>query len=302
MEMLLTVDFGFALPALLVLGALMLFAGVWSAASQLIHPPRRQATTCPLDYGLEFEPISFSARDGLTLRGWFVPAADAKGTIVLCHGYAGDCSPDLIYAPLLHAAGFNTLFFDFRGHGASDGTFVSLVYFERGDLLAALGFLRARGIARVGLFGFSMGGAIALATAPQSSMVVGIVSDSAFAELRCIVQRRVSARGFPRWLAFPLGWLIVACASIRLRANLFSADPLRWVDQVAPRPLLIMHAENDADVPAEQARRLSAAARPPNELWIVPNAIHRGIENVARDEYRQRVIDFFNRVFDMPGR
>ncbi len=302
MEMLLTIGFSFALPALLALGALMLFASAWSAASQLIHPPCRPATTSPLDYGLEFESISFPARDGLTLRGWFIQAPDAQGTIVLCHGYAGDCSPDLIYAPLLHEAGFNTLFFDFRGHGASDGTFVSLVYFERGDLLAALDFLRARGITRVGLFGFSMGGAIAIATAPQSPLVVGIVSDCAFAELHCIVQSRVRARGFPSWLAALLGWLIVACASIRLRANLFSADPLRWVDQVAPRPLLIMHAENDADVPAEQARRLYAAARAPKELWIVPNAIHRAIEDVARDEYRQRVIDFFSRAFAMPGR
>ncbi len=299
--MLLTMGFGFALLALLVLGAIMLFVSTWSAASQLLHPPRRLATTSPADYGLQFEPISFPSRDGLTLRGWFIPAADAQGTIVLCHGYAGDCSPDLIYARLLHAAGFNTLFFDFRGHGASDGTFVSLAYFERGDLLAALDFLRSRGIARVGLFGFSMGGAIAIATAPQSSMVVGVISDCAFAELRCIVQRRVSARGFPRWLAPPLGWLIVACASIRLRANLFSADPLRWVDQIAPRPLLIMHAANDADVPEGQARRLYAAARAPKELWIVPNAIHRGIENVARDEYRQRVVDFFSRVFAVPG-
>ncbi|HEX7593738.1 MAG TPA: alpha/beta hydrolase, partial [Anaerolineae bacterium] len=143
---------------------------------------------------------------------------------------------------------------------------------------------------------------IAIATAPQSSMVVGIVSNCAFAELHCIVQRRVSARGFPSWLAALLGWLIVICASIRLRANLFSADPLRWVDQVAPRPLLILHAKNDADVPAEQARRLYAAARAPKELWIVPNAIHRAIEDVARDDYRQRVIDFFNRVFAMAGR
>jgi fermentation-respiration switch protein FrsA (DUF1100 family) len=50
-------------------------------------------------------------------------------------------------------------------------------------------------------------------------------------------------------------------------------------------------------VPAEQARQLFAAARDPKELWIVPNAGHRRIEELARDEYRQRVIDFLDRVF-----
>ena len=283
--------------ALLFISALVGAATAWYAAGKLIYPPHRPPATAPADYELSAESVSFQSRDGLTLRGWFIPAARARGTVVLCHGYAGDCSPDLMYAPFLRDAGYNTLFFDFRGHGASDGTYTSLVYFERGDVLAALDFLRARGIARVGLIGFSMGGAIALAAAPLSPMVAGVISDCGFAELRSIVRNAVAARGFPSALTPLIGWLTVAFASLRLRANLFAADPLRWVDQIAPRPLLIMHAENDADVPVADARRLFAAARAPKELWIVPHATHRQIEAVARDEYRQRVIDFFNHVF-----
>ncbi len=283
--------------ALLLFGALVVAAAAWYAAGKLIYPPHRLPAEKPADYGLTAEPVSFQSRDGLTLRGWFIPAEHPRGTLVLCHGYSGDCSPDLMYAPLLRDAGYNTLFFDFRGHGVSDGAFTSLVYFERGDLLAALDFLRARGIARVGLIGFSMGGAIALAAAPLSPMVAGVISDCGFAELRSIVRNAVAARGFPRWVAPPIGWLAVVFASLRLRANLFAADPIRWVDQIAPRPLLIMHAENDADVPVADAQRLFTAARAPKELWIVPHAAHRQIEAVARDEYRRRVIDFFNHIF-----
>jgi dipeptidyl aminopeptidase/acylaminoacyl peptidase len=285
----------------LALGGLVVCAMAWSAAGVLIYPPKRPAEATPRDYGIEFEPVSFDSRDGLTLRGWFIPASHPKGAIVLCHGYAGDCSPDLIYAPFFHAAGYHTLLFDFRGHGASEGEFTSLVYWERGDLLAALDFLRARGIARVGLMGFSMGGAIAISTAPQSPMVVGVISDCAFAELRSIVENAAVARGFPKWLAPLLGWLSVVFASVRLRANLFSADPLRWIAQIAPRPILLMHAGEDRDVPVTQARKLFAAAREPKELWIVPHAAHRQIEQVAREEYRRRVIDFFDRAFAADG-
>jgi len=281
----------------LALGALAVSAVAWYAAGRLIHPPHRQPAASPADYGLEFESVAFPSSDGLTLRGWFIPALDPKGTIVLCHGYSGDCSPDLVYAPLLRGAGYNTLLFDFRGHGASDGSYTSLVYFERRDLLAALDFLESRGIGRVGLMGFSMGGAIALAAAPLSPMVVGVISDCAFAESRRIMQNAFAARRFPQWLTSLLGGLTIAFASLRLHANLFSADPIRWVSQIAPRPLLIMHAGRDEAAPTSEARRLFAAAREPKELWIVPNASHRKIEAVAPDEYRRRVIKFFDRAF-----
>ena len=286
-----------AFLAFLAIGILIVILVAWRGAGQLVYPSKRSAEATPRDYALDFESVAFKSHDGLTLRGWFVPANPPQGTIVLCHGYSGDCSPDLIYAPLFHDAGYNTLFFDFRGHGASDGNYTSLVYFERGDLLAALEFLRSRGIARVGLIGFSMGGAIAIATAPHSEMIVGVISDCAFAELRSIIGNAAARRGFPQWLAQPIGFFAVVIASVRLRANLFAADPIRWVDRIAPRPLLILHAGSDADVPVRDARRLFAAAREPKELWIAPNAAHRQIEDVARDEYRQRVIDFFDRAF-----
>lgn len=269
----------------------------WRGATELIHVPHRRAETSPADYHLASENISFRARDGVTLRGWFIPARAPRGTIVVCHGYTGECSPDLQYAPLLHEQGYNTLYFDFRGHGTSDGKYTSLVYFERFDLLAALDFLRARGITRVGLYGLSMGGAIALATAPLSPLVVGVVSDSAFAELWHVTRHAVTKRRFPGIAAALIGWLAIAIAGLRLRANLFSADPLRAVQRIAPTPVLLMHAAEDDDVPVAEARRLFAAAREPKELWVVPHAAHREIEAVARDEYRQRVIDFFDRVF-----
>ncbi len=291
-------------PIILVSGLIVLiFAALtlsmaWAGTRQLIYPARRHATTTPADYGLSFEAISFNARDGFKLRGWFIPAPNPQGTIVLCHGYAGECSPDLKYAPLLYHARFNTLFFDFRGHGMSDGNYTSLVSFERDDLLAALDYLRARDIARVGLFGLSMGGAIALATAPLSPMVVGVVSDCAFSALWRIVQRAAIRRGVPALLAPALARLVVLLASLRLHANLFSADPIHWVGRIAPRPTLIMHGAQDQDVPVVEAQRLFQAAREPKELWIVPNAPHREIETVVPEEYRRRVVEFFERAFE----
>ncbi|MEW5718584.1 MAG: alpha/beta fold hydrolase [Chloroflexota bacterium] len=270
----------------------------WHGAGELVYPPHRRACQTPADFGLAHEIISFRTNDGLTLRGWFIPAPDSNRALILCHGYSGDCSPDLDYAPLLHAAGYHLLFFDFRGHGASDGNYTSLVYFERDDVLAALAFLRSRGVTRAGLLGFSMGGAVALAAAPLSPMVVGVISDCTFAELWHVTRQAARRRGLPEPVASVVGWLVVLLASVRLRANLCSADPVRWIGKIAPRPVLIMHGAADADAPVAEAHQLYRAARAPKELWIVPGAAHRQIEQVAREEYPKRVVEFFDRAFE----
>lgn len=271
----------------------------WVGAQRLVYPLHRRASTTPAAYGLEFEPVAFLSSDGLTLRGWFIPVSDSDCAIICCHGYSGDCSADFMYAPLLHGAGYHVLFFDLRGHGASDGSFTSLVYFERDDVLAALNYLRARGISRVGLLGFSLGGAVASATAPLSPLIVGVVSDCAFAELWHVTRQGMRRRGLPEPFASFLGWLIVLGASARLRANLFSADPARWVGKIAPRPVLIMHGAADQDVPVADAHQLYRAAREPKDRWIVPGAAHRKIEEVAGEEYRQRIVEFFARAFEV---
>jgi fermentation-respiration switch protein FrsA (DUF1100 family) len=276
--------------------ALFLFAMAWRGATELIHPPHRRATISPTDYHLASERVAFTTHDGLTLRGWFIPAQNPRGTIIVCHGYTGECTPDLQYAPLFHQHNFNTLYFDFRGHGMSDGNYTSLVYYERFDVLAALDCLKARGITRAGLFGLSMGGAIALATAPLSPRIVGVVSDCTFAELWRVVAHHSIKRGVPGFLSKIIGWLVVAIASLRLRANLFSADPIHRIGEISPRPILLMHAEKDDDAPVTEAYRLFAAARDPKTLWVVPNATHRAIEELAPNEYRARLIEFFERV------
>ncbi len=293
-----------AISILAVLAAALLFAALalgwlaWKSSGQLIYPPRRAPISAPADYGLKAENISFRSKDGPELRGWWIPTAlPAKGTIVQSHGYTGDCSPDLAYAPLLNSAGYNVCLFDYRGHGSSDGNYTSLVYFERRDLLAALEFLRSRGVTRVGLIGFSMGGAIALATAPLSPMVVGVISDCTFGELKAILQNAAVRRGVPGLLSHPLGWIVMLFACVRLRTNLFASDPIRWVAKISPRPVLVMHGEDDEDIPVEQAFRLFRAAQEPKELWIVPGAKHRRIEEVAGQDYRRRVIEFFDQAF-----
>jgi dipeptidyl aminopeptidase/acylaminoacyl peptidase len=202
--------------------------------------------------------------------------------------------PDVKYAPAFHERGYNVLMFDFRGHGRSEGQRVSMGSYERQDLLGAVDYLQSRGIDRVGVLGFSMGGAVAMATAPHSEAIRAVISDGGFACLSGTIAAGVRDQGLPSFLASLAGHLIVGLMGLRLGCSLSEADPIRWVDKIAPRALFIIQGALDPFVTVEEARQLYAAADQPKEIWIVPEAGHRQADRHHPEEYRHRVLAFFD--------
>jgi alpha-beta hydrolase superfamily lysophospholipase len=267
----------------------------WYGSQQIIKRRTPDVRTDPADYGLSYEEVAFQSRDGLTLRGWFIPAEKPGGTIIFCHGHIGSMDPDLEYAPAFHDGEYNVLMFDFRGHGRSEGQRVSMGYHERLDLLGAVDYLKGRGIDRVGVLGFSMGGAVAISTAPQSEAIRAVVSDGAFARLGSAIASGARERGLPGWVAAWASPLIICSASLRLGAWLPKADPVRWVDKIAPRALLIVHGGLDPYTSLAEVQELYAKAGEPKELWVVPEAGHRMVDKRRPDEYRARLLAFFDK-------
>lgn len=264
-------------------------------SQQIIRRRTPDVRTDPADYVLSYEKIAFKSRDGLTLRGWFIPAEKPRGTIVFCHGHAGSMDPDIEYAPAFHDSGYNVLMFDFRGHGRNEGQRVSMGYRERLDLLGAIDYLRSRGIDRVGVLGFSMGGAVAISTAPQSETIRAVVCDGGFTRLGNAIARGARERGWPGWIAALVSPLIICLASLRLGSWLPRADPVRWVDKIAPRALLIIHGGLDPYVSLADVHELYAKAGEPKELWVVPEAGHRRVDKQRPDEYRAKLLGFFDK-------
>src|SRR5690349_11703493 len=78
---------------LLAIGLLVFVMLRWFEHSQVFHPdPFLTATGAEL--GRPFENVSFKAKDGVDLNGWFYPANTnsprASLAILLCHGNAGN--------------------------------------------------------------------------------------------------------------------------------------------------------------------------------------------------------------------
>lgn len=176
-----------------------------------------------------------------------------------------------------------------------NGQQVSIGYHERLDLLGAVDYLKSRGINRVGVLGFSMGGAVAISTAAQSEDIRAVVSDGSFARLGNAIAAGVRERGLPSWVTAWASPPIICLVSLRLGDWLPRADPIRWVDQIAPRTLLITHGGLDPYVPLAEVQELYAKAGEPKELWVVLEAGHRQVDRHRPDEYRARLSAFFDR-------
>lgn len=74
---------------------------------------------------------------------------------------------------------------DFAGSGRSQGDYVSLGWFEKGDLDTAIEYLRSqKTVSTIGLWGQSMGAVTCLMYAASDPTVAGLVLDSPFSNLK----------------------------------------------------------------------------------------------------------------------
>lgn len=256
-----------------------------------VRPPKIISTITPKDLGLVYEEVVFETADGVELSGWFVPSkrSDAK-TIVLLHGYPADKGDILPALAFLNDA-YNLFLFDFRYFGQSKGGYSTAGAKEIEDLLAAIEYLKTRGINEVGVWGFSMGGAVALMTAPQSPEIKVIVSESSYARLDLM------ARELYRLplLDHPLAELTRFWARLFLGVDIKKSSPMDAVKGLEI-PILVVHSTNDETIPFGHALMLQDALKnnPWSEFWFSENLTHGQLG----EAYQKRIMEFFLKIFN----
>jgi pimeloyl-ACP methyl ester carboxylesterase len=266
-----------------VYGAIFVFVVSGYLFFTSIRPPRFVSPWTPADFGLRYEEVTLRTKDGINLKAWYVPAEGANRAIILCHGYPADKGNIIGLGRILHPA-YNLLFFDFRGMGTSGGNVTTVGFREVEDLAAAIDYVQLRGIRKIGVYGFSMGGAVALMA--EDPRVRAVVSESAFASLNLIIDDIYKKFGVCKY-PFILATKIYARLFLGVDVSGISA-----LQSIARRqiPILLMHSERDSQIPVRHAAMLHRA-NPATLLWIIPGADHG--ENLDQQEYRDRITKFF---------
>lgn len=269
----------------------------------LTHPDRMVIDDSPSNYGLVYEDVEFKSADGdVKLSGWWIDSrrngtAQNGKTIIFAHGYKQnrlqDRVPILEMAKLLSDKGYNSLLFDFRNSGVSEGDLTSVGYFEKQDLLGAIQYAKSvYPDSDIVLIGFSMGASVSIITAAESPDVVGVIADSPFDDLDSYLRENLSVwSGLPD---FPFTPLILGILPPLTGIKTSEVSPINSVTKLGKRPLLLIHGDADESIPMDNSKRiLAAAADNPNaQLWVVQGADHVWARSVATGEYDRNVLAF----------
>ena len=254
-----------------------------------VHPPRYASAAKPSDFGLRYEPVTLQTKDSIALAGWFVPNNKSQDVILVLHGYPFD-KGNILPAVRFLAGNFSLMLVDFRYFGESAGAYTTVGHKEVMDVEAAVAYLKARNFKNIGIIGFSLGASAALLANPD---VKAIVADSPYATLENMMRRIYSL--FPGFLKEPFVALTRLYARILLGIDTKAVAPLATVDSIAAR-LLLVHGENDTQIPVENSVQLyEKADKSRTELWIIKNADHGSYLETA--EYKQRITAFFKEAF-----
>jgi len=255
------------LLATLVAGALVVsYLTFWRA----VRPPRHSVPLRPADVGLEVRDITIHAEDGVALHGWFVPRPGAPG-VVLLHGYPAEKAEMLPIAATL-APHFSVLLMDLRYFGRSGGDVTTLGFHERGDLRRAVDVLVAESAFPVGVFGLSLGGAVAIMTAAEDPRIRAIAAYAPFSDLKAL------GRELHDWLwlaKYPFVELMALWGRLLLGVDLAVVSPQTAARQLT-MPVLLIASRQDELIRIHHAEALQAALRgnPAAEVLVMSHGRH----------------------------
>jgi pimeloyl-ACP methyl ester carboxylesterase len=292
-----------AVVVLLVFGVLPYFLASQVTSRRFNFRDRENAGLTPASFQLRFEEIAFQSPDGIPLKGWWVPADGARGTVVLVHGLNRSRIEMVRKVPFLHALGWNAVLFDQRGHGESGGAVRSLGYHEKDDVHAAVGFARARAAGPVAVWGVSLGAAAGTLAAAEDPKVVAVVSDSSFRSLRDTARHHLRLfRGF-RWYlrvvpAWPLSEEVVFWIGRKAGFDPDALDVRAAAAHLAGRPVLFVCNTGDRRMPPEIAFELKEAAGPRARVLVVPGTTHGGAWREGTPAYEHAVQELLKEAVD----
>ena len=246
--------------------------------------PRVTERSSPASEGLDFETVWIPTANDKRLHAWLIPAPPAvrpSPAVIILHGWGGNAQMMLPIAAPLHHAGFASLLVDARCHGRSDGdTFASLPRFAE-DVNHAFDWLAQRpGIdsRRIALLGHSVGAGAVLFAAANRHDVLAVVSVSAFAHPRDMMQRWMAPRRIPA----AVGRYVLRYVQHTIGHRFDDIAPERSIARL-DCPVLLVHGEQDTVVPVADAHRLHAARGHDTVELLTLAGDHEAFDDMQRE-------------------
>jgi len=259
----------------------------WVIGSLLVAPHQTTVSLPPAFIGTE---VKFPSTSGAQLRGNLLHGQPGKGMVILMHGVRGNRGAMADHAVFLHRAGFSVLLFDFQAHGESPGSKITSGYLESMDAAAAIQFAREKFPAeRIGVLGSSLGGAAVVLAEPPLNIDAAVL-ELVYSDINTAIKNRI-AISLGEW-ALPFSCMLVWQLKPRLGISPAALNPAERIAHLSC-PKLILAGGKDRHTTLADTQLLFSRATPPKELWVIEDAAHQNLHEIAGIEYENKIIAFF---------
>ncbi|MDR3229956.1 MAG: alpha/beta hydrolase [Synergistaceae bacterium] len=263
-------------PLLLFLLLVFLAVGMRFALPRVVFRPTKTLSLTPAGADMPYEDVTLTTPDDVRLHGWYVPADNARATLLFFHGNAGNLSHRVESIEIFHDLGLSVFIIDYRGYGQSGGE-PSIPGVTLDALTAWRWLTEEKGVPaeKIIVFGRSMGGAAAMELMRQAQPGA-LILESTFSSL---------PEMFPIPLLAP-----VACLVIGDVWNSAEAAATLTV------PTLCIHSPNDEVVPFRLGKRLCDAVASEKTFVEIHGGHNEGFLD-SIDIYRPALDAFLTKRF-----
>jgi len=206
--------------------------------------------------------------DGLAYMVWLPDSDPPWPGIVVLHGAGSRKENHGDFARLASDFGWAVLVYDQRGHGESLGEMSPMAVNDAVAMARLLAEREGVDPTRICVRGSSMGGFVAIHAAAVSDAIAAAIAICPPSE-RMLLQ---SMRSDP----------------LEMRADRDALEP--WLAEhdlreaaalIGDKPLILLHAKGDEEVPADWTEELFEHAAEPRKLIVVPGGHHRSVQHDA---------------------
>jgi uncharacterized protein len=221
--------------------------------------------------------------NGLAYALWLPADPPPWPAVVVVHGAGSRKENHADFARLAAANGWAAITFDLPGHGAPEPVMTGAAVDAVISMVHLLEVQDGVDERRVAIRGSSLGGFLAICAAAAAPEIAGVIAICPASEDH--LARGVRQGRFEMQVGDPLD----------LEAWLVAQDVGEAVERIAGRPLVLMHAEGDTQIPSDHSEELYERAGEPRKLVIAPGGAHTTVQHDA--ELQAVALRFLERHF-----
>ena len=233
----------------------------------------------PMD--LNVEELYINVEENIKLHTWLLKKPNSQRTIIFFHGNGGNITERLWQLDIFDKLNVQTILFDYRGYGLSDGKIKSIDELYNDSRYVYNYVVDSLNVPQdqIILWGRSLGGAIASKLASEVKTAQSLILEGTFSEIEPLVYQVLPFTNF-----LPMSLLF----------KYFDFNNVRNVKNFK-NDMLILHSINDDLISYKHAEEIFDACNSCNAELVELKGTHRRYQFESYDKYYKSLENFLTK-------